>query len=642
MNWKRFTLPTFCFALALAGSAALRAQETPPTPTVEPAKPAEAPAAPEAVAPITPLAPIEAPAVPAEPAPEVATTAPEAAKPDSAASAVSAPEGSEEAMRELGTEEPAAPAKPKKRAKRQSSAGEDVPPHFGSQTITTGQKQAAAISISGNTVVDGDIEGEAVSVFGNTTVNGLVGGEAVSVFGTTTINGHVKGEAVAVFGDVVLGPDAVVDGQVVAVLGAVKRSPGAKVGGGVQQIGGAAFDFGGFVWLQTYFKKCLIWGRPLAFGENLGWAWMFAGVLLAFYMMLALIFPRGIERCAEVLEQRPGNTILAALLAALLSPIVFVLLAITGIGLVLVPFLAAGLFFGSLFGKAAVLGWMGRRVTGLLGDNFPKHAVLTVLIGGLIVALLYTVPFLGFLLWKLFSVLGVGMVVYVLILSMQREKPATPAAAAPQARPVAPVSASFTAQAFPAADAGGSASAGFAAAAATGAMPAQSSGFGAAASGPVPVEPPPAASFGAGSPFTVPAAPAPLFSAETLPRAGFWIRVGAAFLDFLLLVVPLGILGLFDHGPGLMFLSISAYHVVMWKMKGTTIGGIICGLKLVRIDDRPMDWGVAVVRALTAFLSLFAFGLGFIWVVFDDQKQSWHDKVAGTTLVRVPKGVPLL
>jgi uncharacterized RDD family membrane protein YckC len=86
----------------------------------------------------------------------------------------------------------------------------------------------------------------------------------------------------------------------------------------------------------------------------------------------------------------------------------------------------------------------------------------------------------------------------------------------------------------------------------------------------------------------------------------------------------------------------AAYCVAMWATKGTTIGGVICGLKLVRIDDRPVDWSVAVVRGLSAFLSLAVAGLGFIWVGFDDEKQSWHDKIAGTTIVKVPKGTPLL
>ena len=137
--------------------------------------------------------------------------------------------------------------------------------------------------------------------------------------------------------------------------------------------------------------------------------------------------------------------------------------------------------------------------------------------------------------------------------------------------------------------------------------------------------------------------PPPLtLTADTLPRAGFWIRVAAAFLDFLLVAIPSAILGFFHEGPGPMFLLLVAYHCAMWKYKGTTIGGVICNLKVVRLDDRPIDWGVALVRSLTAFLSVMVVGLGFIWVAFDDDKQSWHDKIAGTTIVRVPKGTPLI
>ena len=80
----------------------------------------------------------------------------------------------------------------------------------------------------------------------------------------------------------------------------------------------------------------------------------------------------------------------------------------------------------------------------------------------------------------------------------------------------------------------------------------------------------------------------------------------------------------------------------MWALKGTTIGGVVCGLKIVRLDDREVDWKVALVRCLGSFLSLVVAGLGFIWVAFDDESQSWHDKIAGTTIVRVPKGTPLI
>jgi uncharacterized RDD family membrane protein YckC len=98
----------------------------------------------------------------------------------------------------------------------------------------------------------------------------------------------------------------------------------------------------------------------------------------------------------------------------------------------------------------------------------------------------------------------------------------------------------------------------------------------------------------------------------------------------------------FHHGPNGVLLALAIYASIMWKTRGTTIGGIVCGLKVVRIDNREIDWATAIVRALSCFLSLAVAGLGFIWVVFDDEKQSWHDKIAGTTVVRVPKGVSLL
>jgi uncharacterized RDD family membrane protein YckC len=182
------------------------------------------------------------------------------------------------------------------------------------------------------------------------------------------------------------------------------------------------------------------------------------------------------------------------------------------------------------------------------------------------------------------------VVVYTLVLGLKREKPA------------------------------GSSSAGFAPAAAA-------AGVGVVAGDP---GAPPAAS-GVATP--------PMVSASTLPRAGFWIRMAALVIDLILV----GIIAVFMTGGGkLGLVGLAAYGAVMWKIKGSTIGGIICGLKVVRIDDRPIDWGTAIVRALGCFLSLIVLGLGFIWVAFDDDKQSWHDKIAGTTVVRVPKGVSLV
>jgi len=92
------------------------------------------------------------------------------------------------------------------------------------------------------------------------------------------------------------------------------------------------------------------------------------------------------------------------------------------------------------------------------------------------------------------------------------------------------------------------------------------------------------------------------------------------------------VIGLHRHNTLLLLLA--TYGAVMWKVRGTTVGGIVFGLRVVRLDGRPIDWPTACVRALGCFLSMIVAGLGFIWVVFDPERQSWHDKMAGTVVVR--------
>jgi uncharacterized RDD family membrane protein YckC len=472
---------------------------------------------------------------------------------------------------------------------------------LGSST-SAGSVRELVVSVLGSSTSSGDVGEAVVSVFGNTRVTGgTVGEAAVAVLGNNYINGHIKGEVIAVLGNVEFGPNAVVDGDVVCVGGEVIRDPKAILHGNIQNVslGGQHF---GFEWLTAWVAKCLLYGRPLAFGAHLMWAWWVALTYLGIYALIALVAPGAVTKCVTTLEERPGKSILAGFLALLLTPLAYVLMALTVfivIGVALIPLFTLGLFLAGIFGKVVMLAWLGRRITKLLNADDKTPVVLTVLIGGVIVLLLYTVPVLGFIVYKLLGILGLGVVIYTLLLSAKSNRAAAArAAAASNSRVVPPLVSDF------------------------GAMPAAT----------------PA------TPATTP--PPPVISASTLSRAGFWIRAGASLLDVIMVAVVFGML----NGVFAWFFKISGsfpfwfavYNIVMWATKGTTIGGIICGLKLVRLDDRPIEWGVAIVRGLGAFLSLVVAGLGFIWVAFDDERQSWHDKIAGTTIVQVPKGTSLL
>ena len=485
--------------------------------------------------------------------------------------------------------------------------------------LAEGEKADSVVSVLGSSTNEGEA-GDVVSVLGNTRITGPTHGDAVAVLGNLYIDSKVEGDAVSVLGSVQLGPHAEIDGDVTSVLGGLHRAPESLIHGSVQDV--FLGEVGDMTWLQRWVHECLFEGRPLAFASGLQWAWTLAFLFLALYVFLALVFRNGVSQCVSTLETQPGRSALAALLAMLLTPVLLVLLCITVIGIAAVPFVVLLLFCMSLFGKAVILAWIGHRIIGHRPGG--SHPALAVLIGGAIATVLYVIPVIGFLAYKLLGFFGFGAVVYTLVLGQR-------------ARIAARTERANGGQ-FESMDAGAAAAAA-AAAAAT-----------AASTGAAPTDPTPGVDAGVGA---TPGATAGVHTAAradlppqvlaALPRAGFWPRMGALLID-VLLVGFLGsfVLGSFHHESNLHLLVLATYGACMWKLRGSTVGGIVCDLRVVRADGRPIEWETAIVRALGCFLSLAVCGLGFIWIAFDENHQAWHDKIAGTLVVRVPKGRPLV
>jgi uncharacterized RDD family membrane protein YckC len=506
-----------------------------------------------------------------------------------------------------------------------------------SSHLLSGEKAESVVSVFGSSTSDGEAV-DVVSVIGDTRVTGPVHDSAIAVLGNAYIDSKVDGDVVAVLGNVTLGPHAEVGGDVVAVLGTMDRDPGAILHGSVQRI--LNFDTGGFGWLNTWISNCLLYGRPLALVHGLGWAWTLALALLAFYACLALMFRSSVDRCVHTLETEPGHTALAALLGILLTPVLLVLLCVTVIGIAAVPFVVGALFCVSIFGKAVMLAWLGGRVSGRRPGAIG-HPAVAVLIGGALVLVLYIVPVLGFLVYKLLGFFGFGAVVYTLVLSARARRAgtglpplagagaglgtSTAAGPAPANTASAPPAASNTYSGASAADPSSAAMAGegwTAGVSPAGATAGAALGASAAAAPPPPTSPP----------------LAPHITAA-MPRAGFWVRMAALLLDVLLVGFVMTLLHPFHN---FHVVVLAAYGAIMWKLRGTTVGGIVFDLHVVRLDGRPLDWETAIVRALGCFLSLFVVFLGFIWIAFDHNNQAWHDKIAGTVVVRAKRGAPLL
>jgi uncharacterized RDD family membrane protein YckC len=104
----------------------------------------------------------------------------------------------------------------------------------------------------------------------------------------------------------------------------------------------------------------------------------------------------------------------------------------------------------------------------------------------------------------------------------------------------------------------------------------------------------------------------------TLPGEGM-----LTFLIFLTLVTYLG------------FISYSAFVLAMWAY-GLTPGKWIMGIRVVRIDNAvPASfWRMVLRQTIGYWLSAIICYLGFLWALFDANRQTWHDKLAKTLVIQ--------
>ena len=77
----------------------------------------------------------------------------------------------------------------------------------------------------------------------------------------------------------------------------------------------------------------------------------------------------------------------------------------------------------------------------------------------------------------------------------------------------------------------------------------------------------------------------------------------------------------------------ATYYIFFWTLAGQTPGKTLMGLRIVTVDGKPLTFGRSVRRFLGYIVSMFAFWLGFVWILVDNRRQGWHDKIAGTFVI---------
>jgi uncharacterized RDD family membrane protein YckC len=77
------------------------------------------------------------------------------------------------------------------------------------------------------------------------------------------------------------------------------------------------------------------------------------------------------------------------------------------------------------------------------------------------------------------------------------------------------------------------------------------------------------------------------------------------------------------------------YFVGFWSTDGQTIGKTILGLRVVTSDGSQRSAAKAFLRYIGYIVNTLLLSIGFLWAAFDQRRQGWHDKIAGTLVIYV-------
>ena len=138
-------------------------------------------------------------------------------------------------------------------------------------------------------------------------------------------------------------------------------------------------------------------------------------------------------------------------------------------------------------------------------------------------------------------------------------------------------------------------------------------------------------------------------SATTMPavstaeKAGWGTRALAIIIDAIGIGIIASVISSILGGDatgtqsqGISTLLQAVYFTYFWSAagKGQTFGSRALNIRVVKTDGSYLDYVSAFLRYVGFFISCVVFLIGVIWAAFDAQKQGWHDKIAGTYVVR--------
>ncbi|MRR17651.1 MAG: hypothetical protein EG826_14480 [Deltaproteobacteria bacterium] len=234
-----------------------------------------------------------------------------------------------------------------------------------------------------------------------TIADGQNADNVIVIGGQITVNGLVEQNVVAIAGSVVLTKRAVVRGNVIVVGGVVARGSGSLVYGEVTEIN------------STTLSEAVTSAMR---GELEGWSLILNIISLCFFaiilittLIMTLLIPRSLALIANAIESNKLKSLIWGILATLMIVPFFMLLAISIIGIVLIPLAFTVLLIAAIVGFIAFGVLLGNFLITRIFRGYKKSLVKEALVGVSLLWLLGWIPFyIGMLIKALAITFGLG------------------------------------------------------------------------------------------------------------------------------------------------------------------------------------------------------------------------------------------
>ena len=240
-----------------------------------------------------------------------------------------------------------------------------------------------------------------------TIADGQGADNVIAIGGQITVNGLVEQNVVAIAGSVVLTKKAVVRGNVIVVGGVLARGSGSLVYGDITEINSST--------LSEAINSAMR-------GELEGWSLILNIISLCFFaiilittLIMTLLIPRSLALIANAIESNKLKSFCWGILATLMIVPFFMLLAISIIGIVLIPLAFTVLLIAAIVGFIAFGVLLGNFIITRIFRGYKKSLVKEALVGVSLLWLLGWIPlYIGMLIKALAITFGLGGVLIAL------------------------------------------------------------------------------------------------------------------------------------------------------------------------------------------------------------------------------------